>query len=217
MSDWEEGKFLRSLRVVTIIIILAFGAWHFAEVGFDWRAAIHTTSPWAFFCAMAILPVLGFPISVCYIYAGVAFSPWIAVLVCWAALFVNMSVSYWLTRSILKTPIERFLKERNWSIPELSEAGHFRFTFLMRTIPGPPFFVQNLTLGLSGVPYGIYLWASMLGQGSIALGMILCSRYVSQNPFGKVGITVICVLIALVLAKTIKEIKDRKSDAPTLE
>ena len=147
----------------------------------------------------------------CYIYAGLAFEPLEASIACLAALCVNMSVSYALTHSIFKTPICRFLEKRGWPIPKLTEDNQFRFTFLMRTVPGPPFFFQNLTLSLAGIPFWTYLWISLLTQGSIAIGVIFCSRYLSQDPLGMGGITVIVILSALLIAKSIRSIRKRRN------
>ncbi len=213
MKELRNDRWLRTVQFSTIAVIFGIGFWQFARVGFDWRAVLDMTSLWAFFLAMASLPVFGFPISACYIYAGLAFAPIEASLVCLAALCVNMSVSYALTHSIFKIPISRFLERRGWSIPQLTDDNQFRFTFLMRTVPGPPFFFQNLTLSLAGIPFWTYLWISLLTQGSIAIGVIFCSRYLSENPLGKGGITIMVILGALLIAKSIRIIRKRKNES----
>ena len=209
MSEARQDFWLRIIQSAAILIVFIIGVWQFARVGFDWRAVLDTSSLWVFFLAMSSLPVFGFPISPCYIYAGLAFEPLEASIVCIGALLVNMSVSYALTHSVLKKPIVRFLDNRRWSLPRLTDENEFRFTFLVRTIPGPPFFFQNLALGLAGIPFWIYLWISLLAQGGIAIGVILCSRYLLQDPFSKGGITVIVILVALLIAKTIQALKKK--------
>jgi uncharacterized membrane protein YdjX (TVP38/TMEM64 family) len=211
MSETRNDHWLRTVQFSAIGVMFVIGFWQFYRVGFDWRAVLDMTSPWAFFLAMASLPVFGFPISACYIYAGLAFEPLEASIACLAALCVNMSVSYALTHSVFKMPISRFLEKRGWPIPKLTEDNQFRFTFLMRTVPGPPFFFQNLTLSLAGIPFWTYLWISLLTQGSIAIGVILCSRYLSQDPLGMGGITVIVILSALLIAKSIRAIRKRRN------
>ncbi|MDQ8186357.1 VTT domain-containing protein [Pelagicoccus sp. SDUM812002] len=198
------------LQIAVVGLVFAIGFWQFARVGFDWRAVLEASSLWMFFVAMATLPVFGFPISACYIYAGVAFEPLEASLACIGALAVNMSVSYALTHSVFKKPITAFLAKRTWSIPEMSDYSQFRFTFLVRTVPGPPFFFQNLILGLAGIPFWTYLWISLLGQGGIAIGVIICSRYLSHDPWSKGGITVMVILVALFVAKSVRAIRQRR-------
>jgi uncharacterized membrane protein YdjX (TVP38/TMEM64 family) len=121
-----------------------------------------------------------------------------------------MSVSYALTHSVFKKPIIAFLDKRTWTIPEMSDTSQFRFTFLLRTVPGPPFFFQNLILGLAGIPFLTYLWISLLAQGGIAIGVIVCTRYLSQDPWSMGGITVMAILVALVVAKSVRAIRQRR-------
>lgn len=198
------------LQLTAVGVVFAVGFWQFAAVGFDWRAALDSTSIGTFFVAMATLPVFGFPISACYIYAGMAFEPLEAVLACWGALAINMSASYALTHSVFKKPIQAFLEKRTWTIPEMSEYSQFRFTFLVRTVPGPPFFFQNLILGVAGIPFWSYLWVSLLTQGGIALGVVVCSRYLSEDPWSQGGITVMAILAALLVAKSVRAIRAKR-------
>ena len=210
MDKSRNDLWLRIIQFASILVVFGIGFWQFARVGFDWRLVLESSNLWIFFLAMASLPVFGFPISACYVYAGLAFAPLEASLVCIAALSVNMSVSYGLTHTVFKQPILRFMKKRDWSLPTLTDENQFRFTFLVRTIPGPPFFFQNLALGLAGIPFWTYLWISLIAQGGIAVGVILCSRYLSQDPFSKGGITVIVILIVLLITKKLRSLKKRK-------
>jgi uncharacterized membrane protein YdjX (TVP38/TMEM64 family) len=216
MSEARHDFWIRVIPPAAIVIVFGIGFWQLARVGFDWRAVLDTSSLWIFFLAMASLPVFGFPISACYIYAGVAFEPLEASLVCIGALLVNMSVSYALAHSVLKKPIVRLLEKRSWTLPTLTDENQFRFTFLVRTIPGPPFFFQNLALGIAGIPFWTYLWISLLAQGGIAVGVIFCSRYLSQDPFSKVGITIFVILAALFIGKTVRSLTKRREKSQSL-
>lgn len=210
MSAARKDTVVRVIQSVVVASVCVVGFWQFARVGFDWRAVLDSTSPLMFFFLMASLPVFGFPISACYIYAGMAFSPIVAVAACLAALGVNISVSYALTHSILKRPIEHFLAKRGWAIPEVSSEYQFRFVFLLRTIPGPPFFFQNLVLSLTNIPFWTYFWVSLLGQGTIAVVVIYCTDSLIEDPFGRNGLIVMGVLLVLFLAKAVREIRKRR-------
>ena len=213
----RKDHWLGTAQFLAIGLVLGIGIWQFAQAGFDWRAVLSTTSPWTFFFAMASLPVFGFPISACYIYAGVAFSPLVASVTCVSALAVNMSASYGLTHSVFKGPILRFMAKRGWNIPALNDMNQSCFAFLMRTVPGPPFFFQNLALSLAGIPFGTYLWVSLLTQGGIALAVIFCTRHLSEDPWGTGGITVMAILGALLIARTILAVKARRRKRVAVE
>ena len=214
MTAPRRDRGLLVAQSLAIGLVAAVGFWQFAQAGFDWRAVLSMTSPWAFFLAMATLPVFGFPISACYIYAGLAFSPLVASVACWAALLVNLSASYFLARGVFNRPVTRFLAARGWSIPAMSEDNHFRFAFLLRTIPGPPFFFQNLLLSLAGIPFWTYLWVSLLTQGSIAVAVVLGSRHLSEDPWGTRGLVVISIVVVMFLALSIhKALRRRRKQA----
>lgn len=197
----KAGGWMRGAQLAVGAIVLALCYWQLARVDFAWREALAGTSPWFFFLAMATLPVFGFPISACYIYAGLAFDPWTAGAACLGALAVNMSASYLLMRSFLRGPLMKLMARRGWKVPVLRGDNVFRFTFLIRTIPGPPFFFQNLALSLAGIPFLTYLWVSLLAQGTIAIGVIYCSHALSRNPSSVGGLIAVGLVVVVVIAR----------------
>lgn len=215
-SAVQRGKAPKIVALLLGLGIVAVGVWLLSRVGYDWRAVLEGTSPWAFFLAMATLPVCGFPISVCYVYAGMAYDPLTAMVACWAALAINMTLSYWLSRTILHDWVERVFAKRGWKIPELKGETIFRVTFLVRTVPGPPFFFQNLGLAVAGVPFGTYFWVSLMAQGSIAAGVIYCVGTLSRDPGSVGGIVAAAVVGMLIVLKTVKWVlKQRKKRKET--
>lgn len=201
----------KAAQIAIVSGMAALAVWQLARVGFDWRMALEGASPWTFFLAMATLPVFGFPISACYLYAGLAFEPVPAIAACLGGLCVNLSASYALTRGVFRRPIERLIARRGWKLPALREENQFRWVFALRTIPGPPFFFQNLAISLVGVPFGLYLWVSLLGQGAIAVGMVLGARAVSTDPGGLATWSLVCIAAALVTAKLVRQLLASKA------
>lgn len=166
---------MRRILAVIALILVGVGLLFFLTDGFDLETIFGATSPapyWLFFVAMAVLPVFGFPIAVFYLYAGAAYGPNPGIPLCLGALAVNMSASFLIATRLLREPITRWLTGRGRVVPQLSPLNRFRFVFLMRTVPGPPFPVQNYLLALAGVPFPLYLLLSLLLQGIIASGMI---------------------------------------------
>lgn len=208
---------MKWLQLSVVAIVFAIGFWQFAKADFDWRAVLEGANPWVFFFAMASLPVFGFPISACYIYAGIAFEPSVGIPACLGALIINMSVSYLLTQSVFKGPVERLVAKFGWKIPKVKGYNQFRLTFAIRTVPGPPFFFQNVTLGLAGIPFWTYLWISLLAQGSIAIGVILCSSALSKDPSSVGGIVALVIIGVLIVAKSIRWIVLRHRQIRSIE
>ncbi len=153
--------------------------------GGDWRGVLEQlthVSPGLFFAAMSILPVVGFPIAPFYFYAGVAYGWQTGIPLCLAALAVNMTLSYFATRTLLREPIAHLMARQGRRLPVLRGShNQFRATFLLRTVPGPPFPVQNYLLTLAGVPFGIYLPVSLVAQGMIASAAIVSSGLLTRH------------------------------------
>lgn len=216
MDSQTQKKRGKLLQIAIIAVVFGLATWQLVRAGFDWRLALENSNPWLFFVAMASLPVFGFPISVCYIFAGLAFPPPIAIACCLGALAINMSASYVLANTVFKGPIEAFIAARKWKVPEIPEKNKIKFALLIRVIPGPPYFVQNLVISLSGLPFPTYLWTGLLTQGGIGILMILCTRYLSHETFstgGIIAMTVIGVIILLKIAQILRKRYLAKSKA----
>lgn len=169
------GRMSIAVRLGMFTLLLGLGLYALYRLDFDVAALFRHSQnvpAWGFVLAMSVLPVVGFPIAAFYLFAGFAFDFWNGWAYCLIGLAVNMSLSYLVARHLLKGPLTVFLNARGYTLPKLSEVNQFRFVFLLRTIPGPPFPLQNYLLSLIGIPFGLYLSVSLLTQGAIAGGMV---------------------------------------------
>lgn len=191
------------LRLAAFLVMLGAGLYLFYRMDFDVAKVFesrHHVSGWMFVAAMSVLPVVGFPIAAFYLFAGVAFGFWEGLLYCIISLAINMSLSYFVARYCLRDVLLALLKKSGYSLPELSEVNEFRFTFLLRTIPGPPFPVQNYLLSLLGIRFPVYISISLLAQGVIAAGMVACGGALPESiTMGHVlvGMALLSVLIGI--------------------
>ncbi len=148
------------------------GEWAGRCVGF-FRAA----GPLPFFSAMALLPLVGFPLSPFTVIAGPVFGPTMgvgAVIACViAAVAVNVTLSYGLAAHALRPLVARLARWLGYTLPELPAGTAWEITLLVRIIPGLPFFLQSYVLGLARVPFGIYLLISILVPALYLGGVIL--------------------------------------------
>ncbi len=164
---------------------------------------LRDAGPWAFFGAFAVLPAVGFPISVFYVTAGTAFTEKLgmgAVLTATGgALLVNLSLSYWLGRYLLRPWLEKIISRTKYRIPVVAAAEHAEITVLLRVTPGPPYFLQSYLLGLANVSFGTYLWISWVISIAYATGFIVFGDAILHGR-GKVAFLGLLVLIAVSLA-----------------
>ncbi len=119
-----------------------------------------------FFTAMALLPLVGVPLSAFVLTAGAFFGPTLgagAVIGCGAvALAVNAALSYWLAAHGLRPWLERLLVWLGYAIPQPAGRRSWEFTLVLRVVPGVPFCLQSYLLGLARVRFGVYLPVSVL-------------------------------------------------------
>jgi len=183
-------------------LFIAIGLGYLYRSGFDLTKILSSaqdTSPLGFVLAMSFLPLVGFPIAPCYLFAGTVFPWWQAWAFCSLSLAVNMSVAYPLGRGFLASPIRGFLEGRNKEMPVLTENNQFRVTFVVRAVPGVPYFIQNYLLAVLGVRFGTYLVVSWLIQSLIAAGMTSLPHLALKAGWMVTGVSVGILLLLIVL------------------
>ncbi len=126
--------------------------------------------PLPFFGAMALLPAIGVPITPFFVLAGATFGVGPGLLGSAVALGLNLTLCYAIARSGLRSRLEALLHRFDYELPDFEqrETGAVRFTLLVKMAPGPAV-VKNYLLGLTGVPFLIYLGLSMLITGAYAV------------------------------------------------
>lgn len=142
------------------IVLLGVGI--YLTIQFDLIQQINTllnekTPTWLFLVLMAILPIVGFPISPFLILAGIKFSLVNAFLITLGLMAVHMLLSYLLARYVLRKPIESMLNRWDYKIPTVPEDRRIPYTFFFAALPGMPYAIKNYALALADVPFTIYL------------------------------------------------------------
>lgn len=145
--------------------------------------------PVPFFIAMALLPVIGFPVTPFYLLAGATFGIWMSLAGTALSQALNLLVAYWLARRYLRGWIEKLVKGAQYKIPEVQPKNFVNFTILVKITPGPPNFLKSFILGLARIPFGIFFivsWPTTMGyaMGAIIFGDSLMTGDLSQAILG---------------------------------
>src|SRR4051812_43746246 len=111
--------------------------------------------------AMAILPVFGFPIVVVYLIAGARFGPFLGGGVVALATAVHLLLTFAITKTFLRRPLERFLERRHLHFPEIPADEHALIALIAALVPGLPYVVRNYVLALAGVRLRVYFWVCL--------------------------------------------------------
>ena len=111
----------------------------------------------AFVAAFVFLPLVGMPISIFLIMAGLKFGVAKGLVVAAGCMLFHNVVAYWLTHSFLKKPITRFMGRTGYEIPDVPERHQVWFTAAFTGIPGIPYAPKLYLLALTNIPFRIYV------------------------------------------------------------
>ena len=193
-------KFLRqhSMKLAAGLVLMALAGWlflHRAEISRDSVMAYGKGLPaFAFIAAFLVLPLLGFPITVFLVLAGIRFG-----------LAGGMAIS---AVAIVGHHLAAYPLARKW----FKDRGQVGFTAIFAAIHGPPYFVKLYLLALTNIPFRIYL-----GVGApiyILFGLIPVgagSSVRTVNPvwiYAALGALTAASLLGYVLKKRIKNPPD---------
>jgi uncharacterized membrane protein YdjX (TVP38/TMEM64 family) len=113
------------------------------------------------FLVMAILPVGGFSIGIVYLLAGIKFGPVFGGVAVAGATAVHLLASHWICQTVLREPLQRFLKRRNHNLPHAPAGAHASVAAMAALVPGLPYFSRNYLLALTDIPLRVYFWVCL--------------------------------------------------------
>jgi len=198
-----EASFPRWTLVLGSALLLLLVA---AAVWFAWdreavRAWKEGASPLAFFTAMAILPAFGVPLTPFYIIAGATFGLRLGLLISAFAVAFNLAISYFVAQHALRDWLQRLMQRFDYEFPDFERGkGALRFTLLVKLTPGVPMFLKNYLLGMSGVPFGIYLGTSLFTAALYAVPLMALGNSLFQHDSKRAWLAVTLVLTAAIIA-----------------
>jgi uncharacterized membrane protein YdjX (TVP38/TMEM64 family) len=159
--------------------------------GRDWlQTTLQEVPLWLYCVLFVVLPAVGMPLTLFYLTVGaMAESLWLALPLAWVCVLGNMAVAYFLGRKALHAPIERLVRARGLSIPQVSREMEWKLILMLRSSP-IPWVMQNYILALAGVRFLPYLFLSILVQGLVGAGMIVVgdSLFSGQAKYALLGV-----------------------------
>lgn len=193
-SRWRLVKRGLMLAAIAAMVILTWSIWDSAALA-SWKRA---AAPLPFFAAMAVLPMLGLPITPFFVLAGATFGTRLGLLGSALALGLNLAVSYWLAHTAIRPWLEALLRRLGYELPdyEKNKKGSVRFTLSVKLAPGIPAFVKNYGLGASGVPFTLYFGVSMLTTGLYAAVLILLGESLFEHDLNRVVVAGAVIVVA---------------------
>ena len=152
------------------------------------------------FCGIALGTLVGLPVAPLYILAGVLLGPSALPLVT-VALLVHLVLAFVISRYYFRGFITRLTSR--W-LPRFTFAhplGPRRLILLVRLIPGLPLFLQSYLLGLSPVPFDLYLLWSFVAHLPQAFGFVLAGQAFIQGQWLYLAAAVAFILLISLVSR----------------
>jgi uncharacterized membrane protein YdjX (TVP38/TMEM64 family) len=152
--------------VVTVLALLVI-------FGRTWLAGLHDRAAElngpALVAALTLLPLIGFPVSVLHALTGARFGWAVGMAIVAASIAVQMTASY----AIVRLAPDFFARRFAWLRERLPPGTHRSLTLFTILLPGAPYFAQNYTLAVAGVPFRLFFsYAFPLNVGRSFIGLI---------------------------------------------
>jgi uncharacterized membrane protein YdjX (TVP38/TMEM64 family) len=183
------------------------------QLRYQVESFLNAVPPLLYFVAFALLPAIGFPLTLFYLTAIPVLGgthPMIAILLAWTAVSLNMTLTNLLARSVLHPAIEWVIRHRHLSIPKIQPTNEWKIVLATRLSP-VPFALQNYLLALGHARWRNYLGLSMLVQGSIGLAMMLVGESILSGGLGYILLALFAFLLLNLLADYLrKRFSDRE-------
>lgn len=139
------------------------------------------TQPAFFIILMLVLPVIGFPISVFLVLAGVKFGVATGLLISAVAIALHLIISFFAANSMLRPYLEEFFRKHDYQLPKAPKKRTLIGVILFILFPGLPYAVKNYGLSLSGISFGYYFAICWAGQFILAVPVIALGGYTAKK------------------------------------
>jgi uncharacterized membrane protein YdjX (TVP38/TMEM64 family) len=141
----------------------------------------------AFLALMTVLPVVGVPVSAFLVLGGVRFGTGWSLLAMAITFPIHLLAVDWVTRSVLRPRLQRFLSRRGYRLPEIPPHRRVLYTSIFTAVPSLPYAIKNYLLVLGGI------------SRRLCFGLVLPIHLAAGVPFVVLGESVISLNAALAL------------------
>ncbi|MEO6994366.1 MAG: hypothetical protein ABI273_12100 [Lacunisphaera sp.] len=165
-------KILRSWRTLIVAVVFLAGIYFLARsfsIATVHAYASRLNGPLAFLL-LTVLPLLGFPVSVLHVTAGIRFGVARGLALVALSILIQLLASYALVHWRESYFKRRFQKIR----AEIPSGAHRAVTIFTLLVPGVPYFAKNYVLPVIGVPLRTYLaWGFPIHVAQSVIAVVL--------------------------------------------
>lgn len=161
MSLRESLRRHRGKLAILLLLAAAAGGFAYARrAGLDRESLLaygESLPAGAFLAAFLILPLVGFPISIFLVLAGIRFGLGGGMAAAALAIAGHHFATFRLAHGWFRDPVRRRLARAGHAIPPVPTRHRAWFTAFFAAVHGPPYIAKLYLLALTDVPFRIYL------------------------------------------------------------
>ncbi len=215
----------RHLRLLAAALLLAALVWagieherFSAENVQTWMDAAGWLAPFAFVLLYALATVLFLPGSVLTLLGGALFGPVLGTVVNLAGATLGATLAFLVARYLGGDWVARRAGGMARRVLEGVEAEGWRFVAFVRLVPLFPFNLLNYALGLTRIPLGQYVLASLVAMAPAAVAYTYLGYLGREAASGAEGLAgkVLLALALLAVAAFLPRLVARLREGPTL-
>jgi len=170
------------------------------------KFVVNKDTHWVLFLVlMAVLPVFGFPISIFLILAAVKFGFALGVLATMVLIPLHLLGSWLLARTFLYPHLEDFMASTGYQLPRFPNDRTLLFTSLFVLIPGPPYFLKNYLLALSGIKFRYYFSINWSMELAVCIPVVGLGRSAVDMNFGLAGLFAAIIAVGYLVSLHLKK------------
>jgi len=139
--------------------------------------------PLVFLFLMAVLPIIGAPVSIFLVMVSIKFGIVFGIAVTALCMAFHMAVSYYLAHSFVYKWLTGLLRLFNITLPNFVGHLSMRTAFVFMLIPGVPYVVKNNVLALSKIDFLPYMLINWTAQFGMSIPLIILGRAVVEMNF----------------------------------
>lgn len=204
----KARKFFVVATIVGVVLMLAFASFYDLK-GLHGR--VSSLPGLLVFLLVAILPLVGAPVSVLYVLAGAKFGPgwglaWGAV-----AIAIHLVASWWIAQSWLQRPVQALLRRAGYAQPSFPKDDAVAICLLVALVPGLSYTLKNYLLVLGGIPFRSFFFCCLPAHFFHAVLAILFGDFTGDMTPGKITFLVVYGLVLAGLSRhVVRRMRERK-------
>ncbi len=195
---------MAALAATGIYLVVQYGLFQ------DIIATINEDLPAPLFILLTIvLPVVGFPISIFLIMAGIKFGVVYGILLWLLILPLHTTLAFLAAKS-LRPFLERLLHHTlGYTIPAIPYDREALFSFIFLAIPGIPYAGKNYLLPLAGVSFRYCVMMNCLVQSVMGLPFILLGKSGADMNLTLFYIALLAFILLFIVLRKLKNYDKR--------